>query len=124
MSSHDDETVAFSRHAPVLLKLVALMVLVIPAWLYSISPDDPLPDDLLKEGDHAFSAGKQMVYFRETERRPHGYSDYCVLEDGQELVILQRPSGPSSRLIGKVVSTPTRTDPPFCPQAEILFQFH
>ena len=88
MSSHDDETPTFSRHAPVLLSLVTLVVLVIPAWLYSISPDDPL-----KEGDHVFSAGKQMAYFRETERRPHGYSDYCVLEDGQELMILQRRAG-------------------------------
>ena len=107
MASADPQSPSFQQHLPILLGVVLLIVVVIPAWLYSITPEDPP-----KEGDHVFLAGKQVVYFV-TGHPPRGYDRSCVLEPGAELEILEAGEVPMFR--ATVVFSLGRVERPFCP---------
>lgn len=95
--------------------------LILPAFLYSVAPDEPL-----KEGVVAFSDGKQRVYFADPRRyEREGYVNYCVLESNDQVIVVQKASDRSDHaLLGRFEGR-GKIQFPFCPpQAEIVVKPH
>lgn len=111
-----------SRHPLLLLVLVGCLVLLIPAFLYSLAPDGPF-----KEGDSVYSTGRHIVYFVHPGRYEEaGYTAYCVLEPRAPLLVLGRnPARPADSLVARAQSQTVRIERPFCPsQADVVVKPH
>lgn len=100
--------------------IVALVLLIPMVLFYSIAPDEPL-----KEGVTIFSDGRQRLYLADPRRyEGAGYQDYCVLEPGDRLTIVQPPQRPDGSLLARVERSGP-VDVPFCPpQAEVFVRPH
>jgi hypothetical protein len=109
-----------SRQPLVAIGLVVVVMLLIPMFLYPVAPADPV-----KEGNVVFSRGKQMVSLYEPAfYRQHGYTDRCVLEPDDQLIILQTSiDGPVRMILARTHGRPLKTEFPFCPQdAKVLLK--
>lgn len=101
--------------------LIVAVMLIIPAFLYSVAPDEPL-----KEGVVVFSNGKQRAYLAEpASYQQAGYTNYCVLEPSDQLVVIQKPSDrPDGSLLARFEGK-TAVQFPFCPpQAQVIVKAH
>jgi hypothetical protein len=96
-------------------------MLIFPAFLYSIAPEEPL-----KEGVTVFSDGKQRVYLADPQQyREAGYGTYCILEPQEQLTVLQRPSDRSDGMLSARFEGKHTVQFPFCPpHAMILAKSH
>ncbi|WP_447979390.1 hypothetical protein [Candidatus Nitrospira bockiana] len=114
MDSMDEEQAAAARRrALVSLALIIGAMLLIPAFLYSLAPEEPL-----KEGVTVFANGRHRAYLLDPEAyRALGYTGYCVLEPHDPLIVV-KPAGEAAgasmvaRIEGK-----TKAEFPFCPPA-------
>src|SRR5579885_597090 len=94
----DHDGAARSRRALLLLVLAGGLVLLVPAFLYTIAPEGPLRD-----GDSVYSTGRHIVYFVRPDRyREAGYTTYCVLEPRDPLLIVRRlPDRPGESAVAR-----------------------
>ncbi|WP_447975300.1 hypothetical protein [Nitrospira sp. Kam-Ns4a] len=118
----DPEKAWRSRQAILRLGLMAGVVLLVPAFLYSIAPEAPL-----REGDLVYSTGRHLVYFVDPSRYEEtGYTTYCVLEPRQPLLVLRKPHDrPAESLVAQVHGQKPKLERPFCPpQAEVILKPH
>ena len=122
MDSTEEKDETNSPRAPwVMIGLIVGVMLILPAFLYSVAPEEPL-----REGVVVFSNGKQRVYLAASHRYRHnGYSNYCVLEPQEQLVILRKSSDRADRSFVAQFEGKTVIQFPFCPpQAEVVVQSH
>lgn len=118
----DQEGSARSRRALLLLVLAGGLVLLVPAFLYTIAPEGPLRD-----GDVVYATGRHIVYFVRPDRyREAGYATSCVLEPRDPLLIVRRlPDRPGESAVARVQGERARLERPFCPpQAEVVVRPH
>jgi hypothetical protein len=118
----DHDGAARSRRALLLLVLAGGLVLLVPAFLYTIAPEGPLRD-----GDSVYSTGRHIVYFVRPDRyREAGYTTYCVLEPRDPLLIVRRlPDRPGESAVARFQGVRARLERPFCPpQAEVVVRPH
>jgi hypothetical protein len=104
-----------------MIGVIVGMLLILPAFLYSVAPEEPL-----REGVVVFSNSKQRVYLAASDRYRHnGYSNYCVLEPQEQLVILRKSSDRVDRSFVARFEGKTVIQFPFCPpQAEVIVKPH
>lgn len=122
MNSTTEKSGAPETRPPLLsISLIVAVLLIIPAFLYSVAPEEPL-----KEGVVVFSSGKQRAYLADPARyQQAGYTNYCVLEPKDQLVIIQRPSDRSDGSLLVRFEGKTTIQFPFCPpQAEVIVKSH
>jgi hypothetical protein len=110
-----------SRQPLLAISLIVAVMLIMPAFLYSIAPEEPL-----KTGVVVFSNGRHRVAFAEPARyQRNGYESTCVLEPRDQLLIVQglgqRPDG--ALLVQ--ADAQKKLEFPFCPpQAEVVVPPH
>ncbi len=118
----DPEKAQRSRQAILRLGFMAGVVLLVPAFLYSIAPEAPL-----REGDLVYSTGRHIVYFVDPSRYGEaGYTTYCVLAPREPLVVLRKPhERPAASLVARFHGQKPKLERPFCPpQAEVILKPH
>ena len=122
MDSTDDRDERSKTRPPwAPIGIIVAATLILPAFLYSVAPDEPL-----KEGVVAFSDGKQRVYFADPRRyEREGYVNYCGLESNDQVTVVQKASDRSDHaLLGRFEGR-GKIQFPFCPsQAEIVVKPH
>jgi len=109
---------ALKRRALVRISLIIIMMLMIPVFLYTVAPEDPV-----KEGMVVYTSARQRAYFEEPERyQTMGYTNYCILEPHDSLMIVRTASDGS---LAARSDTKSRVDFPFCPpHAIVIVQTH
>lgn len=119
-ASEDRSKAAPSRSPLLLVSLIASLVLIVPALLYSLAPEEPL-----QEGDVVFSTGRNVVYLHEPVRYQQvGYKQSCILEPGDQLVIVRKPEQPGEPIFARAEGK-QRMERPFCPpKAEVIVKPH
>ena len=101
--------------------LAVLLILFAPVLLYSLAPTGPL-----REGDTIFADGQQLVQLSEPA---HAVSlekhETCLLDPGNPLIIIQRPTEePNRSILAQVQGNPV-VEWPFCHlHAEVLLLPH
>jgi hypothetical protein len=118
-STSDDD----QNNAPPLwsIGLIVLLMLGIPAYLYSIAPSGPI-----REGDTVFSEGAIKVALTHPSLYDRAKFDgTCLLDPQDPLMVLQRPSDKADGFVLAKVQGKTTMEWPFCPpQAEIILAIH
>jgi hypothetical protein len=101
--------------------LAVLFILVVPVLLYSLAPTGPL-----REGDTVFADGQQRVQLSESAHPPSLQKhETCLLDPGNPLIIVQRPTDRPDRTILAQVQSNQAVEWPFCPaHAEVLLRSH
>lgn len=96
-------------------------MLLAPVLLYSLAPSGPL-----REGDTVFSEGQQTVLLSQRGGAlASAQADTCLLDPGNPLIVLQRPTDRADgRILAQVQGNPAN-EWPFCPpHAEVLLGEH
>lgn len=108
---------------PPLLAITTIVgtMLIIPAFLYSVAPEEPL-----RNGVVVFANGKQRAYLAQPARYDdRGYTGSCVLEPGEPLAIIGGPSEDGDHKVLARMEGRTRVEFPFCPpDAEVIVKSH
>lgn len=109
------------RHPLAGIGLIAIVMVILTAVLYSVSPVGPM-----REGDVVFADGRQRVYLATPARyREAGYETHCYLEPREALVVLERPLDRPDGTLKARFEGKSRLEFPFCPpQAEVLVKPH
>jgi len=109
---------ARKRRALMRVSLIVIMMLMIPAVLYTIVPEEPI-----KEGMIVYASAKHRAYFEEPERyRGLGYAAFCILEPQVPLTVIRIASDGS---LAARTDTKSRVEVPFCPpQAVVTVHIH
>ena len=117
----EEQDAARSRQALAQIGLIVVLMLILPAVLYSVAPVGPL-----KEGDGVFANGRQHVAFADAEPLQRlGYGSHCVLEARDQLIVLQRTTDRPDGLIRARVESRTRIEVPLCPpHVDVLLKSH
>lgn len=91
--------------------LAMLLILAAPVILYSLAPTGPL-----RGGDTVFSEGQQRVpILRHASGESHPRQDFCLLDPGNPLIILEPPADRmDGTLLAQVQGNPA-AEWPFCP---------
>jgi hypothetical protein len=118
VNSTTPSTSARKRRALMRVSLIVLMMLMIPVFLYSVAPEEPV-----KEGMVVYASAEQRAYFEEPERyHAMGYTTYCILEPQDSLVIVRAVSDGS---LAARADTKSRVEFPVCPpHAVVIVQTH
>jgi len=122
MNPSDDQNTRGPNRSPLVpIGFIVMGMLTIPIWLYSTSPDGPV-----KEGDVVFSTGRHHAYFLEPDRYLQlGYQNFCILEQRDQLVVLQRPAHRADGLLAAKIIGEANKEVPFCPpQAAVTLKPH
>lgn len=101
--------------------LTVAAMLLLPAFLYSIAPEEPL-----KTGVVVFSNGRYRVAIAQPSRyRQLGYETTCVLELHDQLLIVQEPAQRQDGALLVQADAKKKPELPFCPpQAEVVVKPH
>jgi len=120
MNASMDETRPRGRPPLLALSVIVGTMLIIPAFLYSVAPEEPL-----KAGVLVFASGKQRAYLTQPARYDDlGYSGTCVLEPGDPLMITSGPGDGNGKLVARIEGR-TKMEFPFCPpQAIVIVRRH
>ena len=101
--------------------LAVVVILIVPFILYSLAPTEPL-----REGDTIFSDGQQRVHLmKPTAGSALQQRGSCLLDPGNPLIIIQRPTDRSDGRILALVQGNPAIEWPFCPpHAEVRLNAH
>ena len=101
--------------------LAVVIILVSPLILYAVAPTGPL-----REGDTVFSDGQQRVRFMKLAAGSTlQQQDTCLLDPGNPLIIIQRPTDRLEGTILAQVQGSPANEWPFCPpHTEVLLKAH
>jgi hypothetical protein len=116
--SPEDDTSGSSRTPLIPIGLVIITVLMVPVFLYSLSPEGPV-----KIGDVVFATDRHRVKFVDPNiPQAQGYQEFCILESRVQLVVQKIDTMPGSSMVAEPIGV-ERIDVPYCPpRTSVLLQ--
>jgi hypothetical protein len=116
-----DENTRSARSWPPLWSIGAAMVLmlIVPAVLYSMAPEGPI-----REGSTVFGSGRHRVILAHpTDYQHAGFEETCVLEFRDPLLVISRPAESPPGPFRAQIQGKTKLEFPFCPpHAEVILK--
>lgn len=120
--SHDQDAPTTVKHPFLAVTLAFLAVALLPFFLYSLAPADPLA-----AGHVVYSAGKERVtLLHPTRYARYGYDTTCILEAKEQIVIMESPTTRNDQtLLARMHESSHPIQFPYCPpRAELIVQVH